>query len=73
MTTLVLKNNSLAAVQFLKFARTLPYVDVIETAPNSVGNYELKDVVVDTMRKTELGEDLTICKDAEDMFNKLGI
>lgn len=62
MATLVLKNNSLEAQQFLKFARTLPYIDVIEDDKDTVD--VLKVSVAETLKKAEQGEDLVICEEA---------
>jgi hypothetical protein len=71
MTTLVLKNNSLDAKQFLRFARTLPYIDIIED------NKKVADIpkisVIETLKKTECGEELVVCENADDLFKKLNI
>jgi hypothetical protein len=72
MTTLVLKNNSPEAQQFLRFARTLPYIDIIESDDKDTVNI-LKVSVAETLNKAEQGEDLIICENAEEMFKKLGI
>ncbi|MDR0866275.1 MAG: hypothetical protein LBO74_15280 [Candidatus Symbiothrix sp.] len=71
MPTLVLKDNSLDALQFLQFARTLPYIDIIEDFEKAVPGF--KKSVADTLKKTEQGKELVVCKNAEDMFNKLDI
>ena len=34
---------------------------------------KLKPSVADTLKKTEQGKNLIVCKDANDMFAKLGI
>jgi hypothetical protein len=71
MTTLVLKNNSLGAQQFLKFARTLPYIDIIEDDKKTTD--VLRMSVVETLKKTEREEDLVVCENIDDLFEKLGI
>ena len=72
MPTLIIRNNGLDARQFLAFAQTLPYVDVIEDVPSHKKN-TLKKSVINTLQKTERGEDLVVCKTADDMFEQLGI
>jgi len=72
MPTLIIRNNGLDARQFLAFAQTLPYVDVIEDVPRHKKN-TLKKSVINTLQKTERGEDLVVCKTADDMFEQLGI
>ena len=71
MTTIILKDNSSNAKQFLAFARTLPYVDIIEKPQNTTKKF--KKTVSDTLKKSEQGEDLVVCRNAEDMFTQLGI
>ncbi|MDR0694849.1 MAG: hypothetical protein LBF81_06090 [Prevotellaceae bacterium] len=71
MITLVIKNNSSNAHQFLAFARTLPYVDVIEDIDTA--EPQLKKSVAIALKKSEQGKDLNICKSADDMFTQLGI
>ena len=72
MPTLIIRNNGLDARQFLAFAQTLPYVDVIEDVPRHKKN-TLKKSVINTLQKAERGEDLVVCKTADDMFEQLGI
>ena len=71
MPTLVIKTNSAQSRQFLEYARTLPYVDVVDEsyAPQR----RFKPEVEETLRKAERGEDLIVCKDAEDMFRQWGL
>jgi hypothetical protein len=71
MTTIILKDNNSSAQQFLAFARTLPYVDVIEAPKKPAKNF--KKSVADVLKKSEQGVDLVACRDAEDLFNQLGI
>jgi hypothetical protein len=71
MTTIVLKETNLHAKQFLEFARTLPYVDIIEESQRTVKQF--KKVVSNALKKSEQGKDLVVCRNAEDMFTKLGI
>jgi hypothetical protein len=71
MTTIILKDNSSSAQQFLAFARTLPYVNIIETSKAPAKKF--KKSVADILKKSEQGIDLVACRDAEDMFNQLGI
>ena len=71
MVTLIIKDNSSNAQQFLEFVRTLPYVNVVEDNDKPVK--KLKRVVSNVLKKSEQGKDLIICKDADDMFKKLGI
>lgn len=71
MATIVLKDNSSDAKQFLAFARTLPYVDIIEKPQHTAK--KLKKAVSDALKKSEQGEDLVVCRNAEDMFTQLGI
>ncbi len=71
MTTLVVKGNSLSARQFLEFVRTLPFVEVIEDKKEP--RKKMKQAVTNALKKSEQGEDLIECKDADDMFRKLGI
>lgn len=71
MTTLIIKNNSSNAHQFLAFARTLPYVDIIE----DTGTVKpvLKKSVAVALKESEQGKDLNVCKNADDMFTQLSI
>jgi len=71
MTTLIINENSISAQQFLKFASTLPYVDV--SKGNEIPEKKLKPAVSSALKKSDRGKDLIVCKDADDMFNKLGI
>jgi hypothetical protein len=71
MPTLIVKDNSLHAQQFLAFARTLPEMDVVDDSRTP--DRTLKKSVLDTLKKTERGEELIVCKNADDMFKKLGI
>ena len=64
MTTLIVKGKSAQARQFLEFARTLPCVEVVEKKQRRFK---------ETLRKSERREDLVICEDLNDMFNKLGL
>ncbi|MCL2039404.1 MAG: hypothetical protein FWG85_03130 [Bacteroidetes bacterium] len=69
MTTILIKDNNVNAKQFLEFARTLPYVEIVNE--HSIPKYNA--AVTETLIKSEIGEDLIECKDANDFFNKLGI
>jgi len=71
MTTLVIKDNSLRAHQFLEFARTLPYIDIVEDS--KIRTQNVKKSVAATLSKSEQGKDLIACENANDMFRKLGI
>jgi hypothetical protein len=68
MTTLIINSREKQARQFLAFAQTLPYVEVIEPKTDI-----LKKSVAETLRKADHGEDLVVCQNADDMFGKLGI
>ena len=72
MPTLIVKNDGLSARQFLAFAQTLPYVDVIEDMPKSKKN-AMKKSVINTLQKAEQGESLVACKNVDEMFEQLGI
>ena len=70
ITTILIKNdNTEDSIRFLEFARTLPYIEVIDEQTNP----QFNPSVVETLKKSENNEDLIECKDANDMFNKLGI
>ena len=71
MTTLIINENSSSAQQFLKFARTLPYVNVFDS--RETPEKKLKPAVANVLKKSEQGKNLIVCKDADDMFKKLGI
>jgi len=71
MATLIINENNTSAQQFMKFVRTLPYVDIVEESDIPVK--KIKPVVANVLKKSEQGKDLIICKDADDMFKKLGI
>jgi cobyric acid synthase len=71
MTTIVLKNNSSNAKQFLAFVRTLPYVDIIENRQDTTKKF--KKAVSAALKKSEEGKDLVLCRNAEDMFTRLGV
>jgi hypothetical protein len=71
MPTLIVKDSSIHAQQFLAFARTLPYIDFVDDVRKPART--LKKSVMDTLKKTERGKELIVCEDANDMFNKLGI
>jgi len=72
MPTLLVRNDGLDARQFLAFAQTLPYVDVIEDMPNYKKD-TLKKSVINTLKKTEQGKELVVCKNVDEMFEQLGI
>ena len=72
MPTLIVRNDGPDARQFLAFAQTLPYVDVIEDITKHKKS-TLKKSVINTLRKTEQGEDLVVCKNVDEMFEQLGI
>ena len=71
MTTLIIRDNSLNAQRFLEFVRTLPFVDIVEQNDSPIK--KVKPVVARALKKSEHGKELIICKDADDMFKKLGI
>jgi hypothetical protein len=72
MTTIALKESDLNANHFLlEFARTLPYVDIIEEPQSTVKQF--KSAVSSALKKSEQGKDLLVCRNAEDMFTKLGL
>ena len=68
MTTLIVKGKSMQALNFLEFARSLPYVEVAEEKQR-----RFKPEVEASLQKSLRGEDLVKCKDIDDMFKKLGI
>jgi hypothetical protein len=71
MTTLIVKDDSITSRQFLEYARTLPYIEVVEKIDQS--DKTLKPSVAKALRKSANGEGLVECKDADDMFQKLGL
>jgi hypothetical protein len=71
MATLIINEKSASAQQFLKFAGTLPYVDVLNS--NEMPEKKLKPAVSTALKQSEQGKNLIVCKDADDMFEKLGI
>jgi hypothetical protein len=71
MTTIVLKEDNVNARQFLEFARTLPYVEIIEEPQSTAKPF--KKAVSNALRKSEEGKELVTCRNIEDMFAKLGI
>ncbi len=73
MTTLIVKDDSSDARQFLEFVRTLPYVNIVDNDKKENSMEKVKKNVAKTLKKTEQKKDLIPCKDADDMFNKLGI
>ena len=72
MPTLLVRNDDLDARQFLAFAQTLPYVNVIEDIPKHK-KATLKKSVINTLRKTEQGKELVVCENIDEMFVQLGI
>ena len=71
MTTLTIKSNDAQARQFIRYARTLPFVKVEKKMPDSI--YDLKPEVRDALLASERGEDLIRCETLEEMFEQLGI
>ena len=72
MTTLAVKNTGAQSRNFLEYARSLPYVRVI-TEDHHIWKKKPKPEVEEALLKAERGEDVTVCKDAEDIFRCLGI
>jgi hypothetical protein len=70
MATLIVKGNNATARRFLEFARTLPYVEIIEGNDKPVK--KLKPEVEASIKMSMRGEGLTECSDVDDMFKKLG-
>ena len=68
MTTLVIRKNNIHSRKFLEYARSLPYVDVVEEKQR-----RFKPEVEESLQKSLRGEDLVRCKDAEDMFKQWGL
>jgi len=71
MATLIINENNASAQQFLKFAGTLPYVNIVDK--HDIPVKKLKHVVANALKKSEQGKDLIMCNNADDMFEKLGI
>ena len=68
MTTLIVKGKSMQALNFLEYARSLPYVEVAEEKQR-----RFKPEVEASLQKSLRGEDLVRCKNAEDMFKQWGL
>ena len=71
MTTLIVKGRSSQSQQFLAYAKTLPYVDVLEE--NGQRMKRFKPEVEKALLKSECGEELTRCENIDEMFKQLGI
>ena len=72
MTTLTIRSNDAQARQFVKFAQTLPFVEVEEKkVPDSI--YDFKPEVRDDLLDSERGEGLIRYGSLDEMFRKLGI
>ena len=71
MTTLIVRGRSAQSQQFLAYAKTLPYVDVLEDNNRKVKRF--KPEVEDVLLKSEHGEDLIKCENLDEMFIQLGI
>jgi len=67
MATLIINENNSSA----RHADTLPYVDIVEK--NDMPVKQVKRAVSNVLKKSEEGKDLIICKNTDDMFEKLGI
>jgi len=67
MTTLIIKNNNVHARHFIEYARSLPYVEVVEAETR-----RFKPEVEKALRDSKKGVGLVRCEDAQDMFKRLG-
>jgi len=72
MTTLVIRGNSAQSRSFLEYARTLPYVEVAEEGSEHF-THKLKPEVENAILKSEREEELVVCENVDDMFEKLGL
>jgi len=71
MTTLIIKRDTTQSRQFLAFARTLSFVDIVEK--NDTSAKKFKPAVERSLKKSVRGKDLVECTDAEDMFRQWGL
>ena len=71
MTTLIIRKDNAQSRHFLAYARTLPYIDVVEEG--KVPEKKLKPSVVRSIKRSMRGKDLIACENAEEMFRQLGI
>ena len=60
MTTLIIRSDSAQSRQFLEYARTLPYIDVVEE--EMIPERTLKRLVERSIKKSMRGENLTIIR-----------
>ena len=71
MTTLTIRSNDAQARQFIRYARTLPFVKVEKKIPDSI--YDFKPEVRDALLLPDSEKGLVEYGSAEDMFKALGI
>jgi PII-like signaling protein len=71
MTTLVIKGNNIHSRKFLEYARSLPYIDVVDNNKNSIRKF--KPEVQEALLASERGEGLTEYGSVDEMFKQLGI
>jgi len=71
MTTLVVRRNNIHSRKFLEYARSLPYVDVVENDKNSIRKF--KPEVQEALKASERGDGLVEYGSVDEMFNQLGI
>lgn len=69
--TIKIDTRSNAAKRFLAYVKTLSFAQVEENRPRTQA--ELNEESLRSLDKTSKGIDLTACKNADDMFKKLGI
>ena len=69
MTTLVIKRNNIHSRKFLEYARSLPYIDVVENDKNSIRKFKPK--VQNALLASERGEGLIEYGSVDEMFEHL--
>ena len=71
MTTLMVRDRGSEAKQFLNYARTLPFVDVLDEKSDKPEK-KLKPSVEAGIRKSMRGEGLTYHDSVDDMLKSMG-
>ena len=71
MTTLVIRRDNIHSRKFLEYARSLPYVDVVENKKDSIRKF--KPEVQEALLASEQGEGLVEYGSVDEMFKQLGI
>ena len=71
MTTLIIRRNNIHSRKFLEYARSLPYIDIVENDKNSIRKF--KPEVQKALLASEQGEGLIEYGSVDEMFKQLGI